>query len=149
MSKYASDKIHFNRPYVVGKEFNYLLAAMNNLKLSGDGEFTMRCQQWIEDQTGARKALLTHSCTAALEMAALLADIQPGDEVIMPSYTFVSTANAFVLRGATPVFVDIRPDTLNIDETKIEAAITSQTKAIVPGPLRRHRLRNGGDHGDR
>lgn len=124
--------IHFNRPYAVGREFNYLLAAINNLHLSGNGPFSKKCEQWLVDQTGCKKALLTLSCTAALEMAALLIDIQPGDEVIMPSYTFVSTANAFVLRGGVPVFVDIRPDTLNIDETKIEAAITERTKAIVP-----------------
>ena len=124
--------IHFNRPYAVGSEFNYLLAAINNMHLSGNGPFSKKCEQWLVEQTGCQKALLTLSCTAALEMAALLADIQAGDEVIMPSYTFVSTANAFVLRGATPVFVDIRPDTLNIDETKIEAAITPRTKAIVP-----------------
>ncbi len=100
--------------------------------LAGDGPFTRNCHQWIEMSTGCRKALLTHSCTAALEIAAILADIQPGDEVIMPSYTFVSTANAFVLRGGVPVFVDIRPDTMNIDESLIEQAITSRTKAIVP-----------------
>jgi dTDP-4-amino-4,6-dideoxygalactose transaminase len=101
-------------------------------QLAGDGTYTKRCSEWLEKTTGAHKVLLTHSCTAALEIAALLADIQPGDEVIMPSYTFVSTANAFVLRGALPVFVDIRPDTLNIDETQIEAAITPRTRAIVP-----------------
>lgn len=100
--------------------------------LAGDGPFTKRCHRWLESHTGCNTALLTHSCTAALEMAALLLDIQPGDEVILPSYTFVSTANAFVLRGAVPVFVDIRPDTLNLDERLIEAAITSRTKAIVP-----------------
>lgn len=100
--------------------------------LSGDGPFTSKCHTWLEDQTGCKKALLTHSCTGALEMAAILANLNPGDEIIMPSYTFVSTANAFVLRGAVPVFVDIRPDTLNIDETKIEAAITEKTRAIVP-----------------
>ena len=100
--------------------------------MAGDGSFTKQCQGWLEQRTGCRKALLTHSCTAALEMAAILADIQPGDEVIMPSYTFVSTANAFVLRGAAPVFVDIRPDTLNLDERLIESAITPSTRAIVP-----------------
>jgi len=100
--------------------------------LAGDGPFTKRCHAWLEERTGAKKAMLTHSCTAALEMAALLLDTQPGDEVIMPSYTFVSTANAFVLRGGVPVFVDIREDTLNIDERLIEAAITSRTRAIVP-----------------
>ncbi|MBT9499253.1 MAG: dTDP-4-amino-4,6-dideoxygalactose transaminase [Zoogloea sp.] len=124
--------IPFNKPYMTGKELWNIAQAHANGHLAGDGEFTKRCSRWLEARTGANKALLTHSCTAALEMAALLADIQPGDEVIMPSYTFVSTANAFVLRGAVPVFVDIRPDTLNIDETLIEAAITERTKAIVP-----------------
>jgi dTDP-4-amino-4,6-dideoxygalactose transaminase len=117
---------------MTGKELWYIAQAHHNGWLAGDGGFTKRCNAWLEQRTGARKALLTHSCTAALEMAAILADIQPGDEVIMPSYTFVSTANAFVLRGAVPVFVDIRPDTLNIDETLIEAAITEKTRAIVP-----------------
>jgi dTDP-4-amino-4,6-dideoxygalactose transaminase len=124
--------IPFNKPYMTGKELWYIAQAHHNGWLAGDGGFTKRCNTWLEQRTGARKALLTHSCTAALEMAAILADIQPGDEVIMPSYTFVSTANAFVLRGAVPVFVDIRPDTLNIDETLIEAAITEKTRAIVP-----------------
>ena len=125
-------KIPFNRPYMTGKELSYIAEAHANGCLAGDGPFTKKCQGWIEKRTGCTKALLTHSCTAALEMAAILADIQPGDEVIMPSYTFVSTANAFVLRGGVPVFVDIRPDTLNIDEKLIEAAITPRTKAIVP-----------------
>jgi dTDP-4-amino-4,6-dideoxygalactose transaminase len=124
--------IPFNKPYMTGKELWYIAQAHHNGWLAGDGGFTKRCNAWLEQRTGARRALLTHSCTAALEMAAILADIQPGDEVIMPSYTFVSTANAFVLRGAVPVFVDIRPDTLNIDETLIEAAITPKTRAIVP-----------------
>lgn len=124
--------IPFNKPYMTGKELAYIAEAHENCMLAGDGPFTRRCNAWLERQTGCGKALLTHSCTAALEMAAILADIQPGDEVIMPSYTFVSTANAFVLRGGVPVFVDIRPDTLNIDETKIEAAITPRTRAIVP-----------------
>jgi dTDP-4-amino-4,6-dideoxygalactose transaminase len=124
--------IPFNKPYMTGKELFYIAEAHFNGVLAGDGNFTKRCNTWLEERTGAKKALLTHSCTAALEMAAILADIQPGDEVIMPSYTFVSTANAFVLRGGVPVFVDIRSDTLNIDETKIEAAITPRTKAIVP-----------------
>ncbi|KAA8996462.1 dTDP-4-amino-4,6-dideoxygalactose transaminase [Affinibrenneria salicis] len=124
--------IPFNAPPIVGTELDYMQAAMNSGKLCGDGGFTRRCQQWLEHHTGCRKALLTPSCTASLEMAAILLDIQPGDEVIMPSYTFVSTANAFVLRGAKIVFVDIRPDTLNIDESKIEAAITEKTRAIVP-----------------
>ena len=122
--------IPFNKPYMTGRELGYIAEAHANGHLSGDGPFTKRCNAWLERQTGARKALLTHSCTAALEMAALMLDLEPGDEVIMPSYTFVSTANAFVLRGAVPVFVDIRADTLNIDERLIEAAITSRTKAI-------------------
>jgi len=117
---------------MTGKELYYIAEAHFGGMLAGDGPFTKRCHGWIEEQTGCHKALLTHSCTAALEMAALLLEIQPGDEVIMPSYTFVSTANAFVLRGGVPVFVDIRKDTLNIDERVIEAAITKRTKAIVP-----------------
>ena len=111
--------IPFNKPYMTGKELWYIAQAHANVHLSGDGPFTKRCNAWLEKTTGAAKALLTHSCTAALEMSALLADLEPGDEVIMPSFTFVSTANAFVLRGAVPVFVDIRADTLNIDETQI------------------------------
>lgn len=122
--------IPFNRPYLVGKELDYIAQAHANGQLSGDGVFTRQCHAWLEQKTGARKALLTHSCTAALEMAAILLDLGPGDEVIMPSFTFVSTANAFVLRGSTPVFVDVRPDTLNIDEALIEGAITPRTKAI-------------------
>jgi dTDP-4-amino-4,6-dideoxygalactose transaminase len=116
---------------MTGKELFYIAEAHFNGMLAGDGPFTKRCHNWLEARTGSEKALLTHSCTAALEMAAMLLDIQQGDEVIMPSYTFVSTANAFVLRGAVPVFIDIRPDTLNIDENLIEAAITPKTKAIV------------------
>ncbi len=116
---------------MTGKELWYIAQAHVNGHLAGDGFFTKQCHKWLETRTGASKALLTHSCTAALEMAAILAEIQPGDEVIMPSYTFVSTANAFVLRGAIPVFIDIRPDTMNIDETKIEPAISKKTKAIV------------------
>ncbi|SDC22198.1 dTDP-4-amino-4,6-dideoxygalactose transaminase [Cupriavidus sp. YR651] len=122
----------FNRPHMTGKELHYIAQAHFNGQLAGDGPFTKLCHGWIEEKTGSHKALLTHSCTAALEMAALLLDLEPGDEVIMPSFTFVSTANAFVLRGARPVFVDVRPDTLNIDETLIEAAVTSRTRAIVP-----------------
>ncbi|MCW5299426.1 dTDP-4-amino-4,6-dideoxygalactose transaminase [Herbaspirillum lusitanum] len=125
-------KIQFNRPYMTGKELSYITEAKSGHMLAGDGPFTKRCHGWIEEETGCAKALLTHSCTAALEMAALLLDIQPGDEIIMPSYTFVSTANAFVLRGGVPVFVDIREDTLNLDEQLIEAAITPRTKAIAP-----------------
>lgn len=124
--------IPFNKPYLGGKELWYIAQAHAKGQMAGDGSFTQTCQNWLKQRTGSCKALLTHSCTAALEMAAILANIQSGDEVIMPSYTFVSTANAFVLRGAVPVFVDIRPDTLNIDETLIETAITPRTKAIVP-----------------
>lgn len=125
-------RVPFNKPYMTGKELWYIAQAHTNSHLAGDGVFTRQCSEWLEQHIGCCKALLTHSCTAALEMAAMLADLGPGDEVIMPSYTFVSTANAFVLRGAVPVFVDVRPDTLNIDETKIEAAITPRTRAIVP-----------------
>jgi len=124
--------IPFNKPYMTGKELWYISQAHASGHLAGDGQFTKKCTAWLEQNIGCQKALLTHSCTAALEIAAMLADIGPGDEVIMPSYTFVSTANAFVLRGAVPVFVDIRPDTQNIDETKIEEAITERTRAIVP-----------------
>ena len=123
--------IVFNKPYLTGNEHLYIEEAHAKRQLAGDGHFTKLCSDWLEQRLGCHKALLTHSCTAALEMAAILADIKPGDEVIMPSYTFVSTANAFVLRGGIPVFVDIRPDTLNIDENLIEAAITARTKAIV------------------
>ena len=122
--------IPFNRPLPAGDEMKYLAEAIGNGHLSGDGPFTRRCNAWLEAETGCRQALLTHSCTAAMEMAAMLFDLAPGDEVIMPSFTFVSTANAAVLRGAVPVFVDIRPDTLNIDERLIEAAITERTRAI-------------------
>lgn len=122
--------IPFNRPYMTGHEIANIEQAHRNGHLSGDGPFTRRCHAWLEANTGASRALLTHSCTAALEMAALLLDLGPGDEIIMPSYTFVSTANAFVLRGAVPVFVDIRHDTLNLDERLIEAAITPRTRAI-------------------
>lgn len=122
--------IPFNRPFMTGQELENIKRAHLNGHLSGDGPFTRQCHAWLEAQTGAKRALLTHSCTAALEMAALLLDLQPGDEVIMPSFTFVSTANAFVLRGAVPVFVDIRGDTLNLDEQLIEAAITPRTRAI-------------------
>ena len=124
--------IPFNRPPYTGSEDQYVLAAMKSDKISGDGAFSVLCQKWFEEMLGCRKFLLTPSCTQALEMAALLIDINPGDEVIMPSYTFVSTANAFVLRGARIVFVDVRADTMNIDEALIEAAITKKTKAIVP-----------------
>jgi dTDP-4-amino-4,6-dideoxygalactose transaminase len=124
--------IPFNRPHLTGRELTYIAEAAASGVLSGNGAFTRRCQERLRERLGALAVLLTHSCTGALEMAALLSDVKPGDEVIMPSFTFVSTANAFVLRGATPVFVDIRPDTLNIDERLIEAAITSRTRAIVP-----------------
>ena len=128
----SNENIQFNRPYMTGKELYYIAEANFGYILAGDGPFTKRCHRWIEEKTGCAKALLTHSCTAALEMAALLLNVMPGDEIIMPSYTFVSTANAFVLRGGVPVFVDIREDTLNLDERLIEAAITPRTKAIVP-----------------
>jgi dTDP-4-amino-4,6-dideoxygalactose transaminase len=123
--------VPFNKPFLTGRELEYIRQAHENSHLSGDGPFTKRCQAWLERTTGCPKALLTHSGTGALEMAAILAGIGPGDEIIMPSFTFVSTANAFVLRGGVPVFVDVREDTLNIDESKIEAAITARTKAIV------------------
>lgn len=124
--------IKFNIPPYIGTEQEYIARAISEGKLSGDGFFTKRCSDWLEHNTGAVRAMLTTSCTHATEMAALLTGIKPGDEVIMPSYTFVSTADAFVLRGATAVFVDIRPDTMNMDETLVEAAITNKTKAIVP-----------------
>lgn len=124
--------INFNVPPYTGKEMEYIRQCVENQKICGDGEFTKKCNEWIEQRTGTAKCLLTTSCTHATELAALLSDIRRGDEVIMPAYTFVSTADAFVLRGATPVFVDIRPDTMNIDETLIEAAITDRTRAIVP-----------------
>ena len=124
--------IRFNVPPYTGKELDYIKIAVENQKICGDGEFTKKCNEWMEEKTGTKKALLTTSCTHATELAAILADIQPGDEVIMPSYTFVSTADAFVLRGATAVFVDIRPDTMNINAELIEAAVTERTKAIVP-----------------
>ena len=124
--------IPFNKPPFTGNEEKYVIESMKSSKISGDGEYTKKCHKWFEEKLECKKALLTTSCTHALEMAAILLDIKEGDEVIMPSYTFVSTANAFVLRGAKIVFVDIRPDTMNIDETKIEEAITSKTKVIVP-----------------
>jgi len=123
--------IPFNRPHLTGREFAHLQEAVSQDHLAGNGPFTGRCQRWLMEQLGARRALLTHSCTGALEMAAILAEAGPGDEIVMPSFTFVSTANAFVLRGATPVFVDVRPDTLNLDERLVEAAITPKTRAIV------------------
>lgn len=125
-------KIPFNKPFIVGNELYNIAQAVIKGHLAGDGYFTKQCHTWLEKRLGCKKALLTHSCTAALEMAAILCDIKPGDEVVVPSFTFVSTANAFVLRGGVPVFVDIRPDTLNIDEKKIEDAITRKTKVIVP-----------------
>jgi dTDP-4-amino-4,6-dideoxygalactose transaminase len=123
--------IPFNRPPRTGNEEQYVVEAINSSKMAGDGPFSRKCQEWFEENLGCDRALLTPSCTASLEMAAILIDIQPGDEVIMPSYTFVSTANAFALRGAKIIFVDVRPDTMNIDEGKIEQAITSKTKALV------------------
>ncbi|MDQ6971869.1 MAG: dTDP-4-amino-4,6-dideoxygalactose transaminase [Mariprofundaceae bacterium] len=130
MTDLSEEMIPFNKPFMTGDEVGYMLEAHANGHLSGNGPFTHRCHAWLEEHTGCKKALLTHSCTAALEMAAMLIDLKHGDEVIMPSYTFVSTANAFVLRGAVPVFVDIREDTLNMDETLIEDAITERTRAI-------------------
>ena len=124
--------IPFNKPPYTGNEDKYVLNAICSAQLSGDGDYCRRCQKWFEKKLSCKKALLMPSCTHALEMAAILIDIQPDDEVIMPSYTFVSTANAFVLRGARIVFVDIRPDTMNINETLIEKAITDKTRAIVP-----------------
>ena len=128
----AEIKVDFNRPVIVGNEFEYMRQAVENGHISGDGPFTKKCHAFLEKELGVSKALLTTSCTHALEMSAILLDIQPGDEVIIPDFTFVSTVNAFVLRGAKPVFVDIRPDTLNLDESKLEAALTPKTKAIVP-----------------
>jgi len=125
-------KIPFNKPFTIGAELENIAAAVRDGHLAGDGRYTRQCHQWLERNLGAKRALLTHSCTAALEMAAILCDLNPGDEVIMPSFTFVSTANAFALRGATPVFVDVRRDTFNLDERLIDAAITPRTKAIVP-----------------
>ena len=125
-------QVPFNCPYMTGKELDNIRQAHKNRYLSGDGPFTQQCHAWLEQKTGASQAFLTHSCTAALEMTALILDLKRGDEVIMPSFTFVSSANAFALRGAIPVFVDIRKDTLNIDETKIEQAITARTRAILP-----------------
>ena len=124
--------IKFNYPNSTGREFDYIREAIQGGVMRGGGPLTLRCQRWLEEYTGVRKILLTHSCTAALEMAVILADIGPGDEVIMPSFTFVSTANAVVLRGGIPVFIDIRPDTLNIDESLIEPAITPRTRAVMP-----------------
>ena len=125
-------KIPFNRPHLTGRELQYIQEAHRGSRLAGDGPFTAKCERWLEAATASLRALLTHSCTAALEMAALLLDLEPGDEIIMPSYTFVSTANAFVLRRAVPVFIDIREDTLNLDERLIASAITERTRAIVP-----------------
>jgi dTDP-4-amino-4,6-dideoxygalactose transaminase len=128
----STDFIPFNRPWMTGNELSNIAEAHANMHLAGDGPFTRRCHEWLEQRSGCARALLTHSCTAALEMAALLLNIQSGDEIILPSWTFVSTANAFVLRGGVPVFVDIREDTLNLDERLIESAITSKTRVIVP-----------------
>ena len=125
-------KVDFNRPITVGNEFEYMRQAMQNVHISGDGAFTKKCHAFLESELGVNKALLTTSCTHALEMSAILLDIKPGDEVIIPDFTFVSTVNAFVLRGAKPVFVDVHPDTLNLDESKLESVITPRTKAIVP-----------------
>jgi dTDP-4-amino-4,6-dideoxygalactose transaminase len=127
-----TQRIDFNRPITVGKEYEYMKQAIESGHMAGDGPFTKKCNAFLENNLGVAKALLTTSCTHALEMSAILLDIQPDDEVIIPDFTFVSTVNAYVLRGAKPIFVDIRPDTLNLDESKLEAALTSKTKAIVP-----------------
>ena len=132
MKSLSAIKIPFNRPPYLGTELGHISTAIHSHKICGDGAFTKKCSDWLEASTGCGKALLTTSGTSALEMAAILADIKEGDEVIMPSFTFVSTANAFVIRGSRIVFIDIRPDTMNIDERQIEAAITEHTKAIVP-----------------
>ena len=133
MDNSKGSKIPYNKPFIAGRELYYIAQAVTkDAHLSGDGQFTKKCHQWFEQQLGCKKALLTHSGTAALEMTAILCDIKPGDEIIMPSFTFVSTANSFVIRGGTPVFIDIRPDTLNMDENLIEQAITPKTRAIVP-----------------
>ena len=124
--------IPFNRPCFAGRELEYISQAIANGHVSGDGRFTRKCHAFLEQELNVPKVLLTPSCTQALEMAALLLDIQPGDEVIIPSFTFVSTVNAFVIRGARPIFIDIRPDTLNLDETQLERLITPRTKAVVP-----------------
>ncbi len=128
----AEIKVDFNRPVVVGREFEYMKQALANGHISGDGPFTKKCHAFLEKEFGVAKALLTTSCTHALEMSAMLLDLQPGDEIILPDFTFVSTVNAFVLRGARPVFLDVRPDTLNLDESRLEGAITARTRAIVP-----------------
>lgn len=125
-------RVDFNRPITVGNEFEYMRQAIENVHISGDGPFTKKCHEFLESELGVPKVLLTTSCTHALEMSAILLDIQPNDEVIIPDFTFVSTVNAFVLRGATPRFIDVRPDTLNLDESKLEALITPRTKAILP-----------------
>src|SRR3989304_2320531 len=125
-------KISFNQPIISGNEFTYMQDAIKNMHISGDGVYTRKCHALLEETLGVKKVMLTTSCTHALELSALLLDIQPGDEVIIPSFTFVSTVNAFVLRGAIPVFADIRPDTLNLDETQMEGLITPRTKAVVP-----------------
>lgn len=125
-------RVDFNRPVITGRELEYMQQAIENGHIAGDGPFTKKCHAFLEKELGVQKALLTTSCTHALEMSAILLDIQPGDEVILPDFTFVSTVNAFVLRGAKPVFLDIRPDTLNLDEAQLEAAITPRTRAIVP-----------------
>ena len=125
-------KISFNQPFITGNEFKYMQDSINNMHISGDGEYSKKCHALLEKNLGVKKVLLTTSCTHALELGALLLDIQPGDEVIIPSFTFVSTVNAFVLRGAKPVFIDIRPDTLNLDERLLKSKITNKTKAVVP-----------------
>src|SRR3954451_23058357 len=124
--------ITFNRPYATGRELAYIQEAIDNLHLSGNGPFAARCTEWLEARVGSGRAFLTSSCTSALEMAGMLAGLEPGDEVVMPSFTFVTSASSVVLRGAVPVFVDVRPDTLNIDEAAVEAAVGPKTKAIMP-----------------
>ncbi|WP_088143418.1 dTDP-4-amino-4,6-dideoxygalactose transaminase [Achromobacter xylosoxidans] len=128
----SEQRLDFNKPYLTGKETQYIAQALASQKLAGDGAFTKLCHDWFERHVGCARGLLTHSCTASLEMSAMLCDVRPGDEVIMPSYTFASTANAFALRGAVPVFVDVRKDTMNLDEALLEQAITPRTKVIVP-----------------
>ena len=136
-------RIDFNRPVPVGKELEYVTQALQSGHISGDGPFTRKCSTLLEQELSVPKVLLTTSCTHALDMSAILLDIQPGDEVIIPDFTFVSTVNAFVLRGAKPVFIDIRPDTLNLDETRLEALITPRTRVVVPVRLCGRWLRNG------
>src|SRR3954447_10561951 len=128
----ATQRIPFNRASLVGNELEYIRQSVESGHISGDGSFSKRCEQMLQQLLSVRRALLTTSCTDALEMSGLLLDLEPGDEVIVPSFTFVSTINAYVLRGAKPVFIDVRPDTLNLDETQLESLITERTRAVVP-----------------